>query len=150
MGADLPPCERTGCRGRFPRPILDVLWLRASVIMPRSWLRDGFSTIRAHYSSLGLSCSSLHPHRTRSHTRLHTEPLPPTDRWKVAHAHKRTQTIHKHTYRSLPPGLRPAQRAWAPCLLKGGGWGPEPGRRVAFRSRRVQDWLRWELQRPGG
>lgn len=57
----LPPCERTKCYSWFPRLFLDVLWLWASVIMPRSWLLDGFSTIRPHYSSLGLSCLSLHP-----------------------------------------------------------------------------------------
>lgn len=61
MDDDLPPCETTACFSLFPRLFLDVLWLWASVIMPRSWLLDGFSTIRPHYSSLGLSCLSPHP-----------------------------------------------------------------------------------------
>lgn len=68
MDADLPPCERTEL---VSQAVFRLLWLRASVIMPRSWLLDGFSTIRAHYSSLGLSCSSLHPSE-HAHTHIYT------------------------------------------------------------------------------
>lgn len=79
-----------------------------------------------------------------THTFIHTEPLPRMDRWKVAHAHKRTQTIHKHDYRSLrlkhdpaaPNGPRRAPRDR--CLVKGEGWETEPSvegsRWFGFRS----------------
>lgn len=122
MGADLPPCERTECRSWFPRLFLDVLWLQASVIMPRSWLLDGFSTIRAHYGSLVLSCSSLHPLRTCSHTHLHTSTLCRgwTDgRW---HMHTKAHRRYTNTNTEAPPRsnptLAPAERTWRPVCGK--------------------------------
>lgn len=126
MGADLPPCERTECWGWFPRLFLDVLWLRASVIMPRSWLLDGFSTIRAHYSSLGLSCSSLHPHRTCSHTHLYTSSLCRrwTDgRWHIhTNAHRQYTNINTEASRQMAPKGAHGD----PCSVKGEGWESEP------------------------
>lgn len=65
--------RQPACLRSVPRLFLDVLWLRASVLMPRSRLLDVFSTIRPHYSSLGLSCSP--PPTTQTHT--HTQPLGP-------------------------------------------------------------------------
>lgn len=54
------------------------------------------------------------------------------DRWKVAHAHKRTHTIHKHKYRSPPPRLKMAPPRWCwlsarggRCLVNGDGWESE-------------------------
>lgn len=125
MGADLPPCERTEYRSWFPRLFLDVLWLRASVIMPRSWLLDGFSTIRAHYSSLGLSCSSLHPLRTCSHTHLYTQNL--CRRWTDGRWHMHTNAHRQYTNTNTeaprsnttpPPQMAPAERARRPVFGK--------------------------------
>lgn len=131
MDADLPSCERTECWGWFPRLFLDVLWLRASVIMPRSWLLDGFSTIRAHYSSLGLSCSSLHPSE-HAHTHLYT-PI------RCADGQMEGGTCtHMHTYNTQtqiqkpPPQLKMAPPRWCwlsarggRCLVNGDGWESE-------------------------
>lgn len=113
MDADLPSCERTACWGWFPRLFLDVLWLRASVIMPRSWLLDGFSTIRAHYSSLGLSCSSLHPSE-HAHTHLYTLCGWTDGRW---HMHTNAHIQYTNTNTEAPPPPHPRLKMAPPCRM---------------------------------
>lgn len=133
MDADLPSCERTECWGWFPRLFLDVLWLRASVIMPRSWLLDGFSTIRAHYSSLGLSCSSLHPSE-HAHTHLYT-PICCADGQMEGGTCTQTHTYNTQTQIQKPPPpprlkMAPPRWCWLSarggrCLVNGDGWESE-------------------------
>lgn len=112
MDDNLPPCETAACFSLFPRLFLDVLWLWASVIMPRSWLLDGFSTIRPHYSSLGLSCLSLHPlQHAHTHIYTHITPAPDGQMDGRTRTHKDTRTIHKHKY-SRPRQRQPDHAKW--------------------------------------
>lgn len=125
MEADLPSCERTECWGWFPRLFLDVLWLRASVIMPRSWLLDGFSTIRAHYSSLGLSCSSLHPSE-HAHTHLYT-PIRCADGQMEGGTCTQTHTYNTQTQIQKPPP-HPTKDGPAALVLAECAWRPVFGK----------------------
>ncbi len=112
MDNGLPPCEMIACSSLFPRLFLDVLWLWASVIMPRSWLLDGFSTIRPHYSLLGLSCLSLHPSQ---HAHAHTNPCSTwTDGQSHMHSQTHTHNTQKHKYSSPchPRQTQPFHAKW--------------------------------------
>ena len=121
MDDDLPPCETTACLSWFPRLYLDVLWLWESFIMPRSWLLDGFSTIRPHYSSLALSCLSPHPHNMLTHTFIHILPLLRMDRWTVAHAH--TNTHIQYTNTNTTATSAPLSNTPLQCqMANSGGW----------------------------
>lgn len=121
MDNDLPPCAMLACFSLFPRLFLDVLWLWASVIMPRSWLLDGFSTIRPHYSLLGLSCLSLLPSQhARTHIYTRITPAPDGQMDGRTSTHKRTHAIHKHKYSSP---RRPLSNTAPPCqMANSGSW----------------------------
>lgn len=109
MDDDLPPCETTACFSLFPRLFLDVLWLRASVIMPRSWLLDGFSTIRPHYSSLGPQLLVSSPLITRSRTHSYTYNL--CSGWTDGQSHMHTHT-NTNTAAALPSNTPPYRAKW--------------------------------------